>query len=179
MGSAIAAAALDAGFQVTVISGPVSVSYPNNCTVIGVDSTQEMLDAAAKVFPECDVLIGAAAPCDYMPLVIAPDKIKKTGESLNLTLSETPDIIATLAASKTSDQVVIGFALETSDHRFKALRKLEEKCCDYIVLNEPSAMNSAENSVRIFDANGNEVATASGSKLIIGELIIRLLGNKP
>lgn len=177
MGAAIATAALDAGFPVTVISGPVDISYPNHCTVIHVDSTQQMLDAAAAVFPECGVLIGAAAPCDYMPVVISSDKIKKTGEPLNITLSETPDIIATLAASKTPDQVVIGFALETTDHRFRALRKLEEKCCDYIVLNEPSAMNSTENSVRIFDANGEEVATASGSKLIIGELIIGLLRN--
>ena len=174
MGAAIAKAALASGHDVTVITGPVNLQYPVGCNVIPVQTTQEMLDAAQAIFPGCDLLVGAAAPSDYMPRAVSDDKLKKTGEPIILHLVETPDIIATLASSKQPQQIVVGFALETSDHRFQALRKMEEKCCDYIVLNEPTAMTSEENTVRIFGQSGKELLAMSGHKSKIADAILDL-----
>ncbi len=174
MGAAIAKTALASGYDVTVITGPVNIHYPVGCNVIPVETTQEMLDAAQAIFPGCDLLVGAAAPSDYMPRAVLDDKLKKTGEPIILHLVETPDIIATLASSKQPQQIVVGFALETSDHRFQALRKMEEKCCDYIVLNEPTAMTSEENTVRIFGQSGEELLAMSGHKSEIADAILDL-----
>ena len=174
MGAAIAKTALASGYDVTVITGPVNIHYPVGCNVIPVETTQEMLDAAQAIFPRCDLLVGAAAPSDYMPRAVSDDKLKKTGEPIILHLVETPDIIATLASSKQPQQIVVGFALETSDHRFQALRKMEEKCCDYIVLNEPTAMTSEENTVRIFGQSGKELLAMSGHKSEIADAILDL-----
>ena len=174
MGAAIAKAAIDSGYAVTVVTGPVNIRYPENCNVIQVETTQEMLEAAQAIFPRCELLVGAAAPSDYMPRAVSDDKLKKTGAPITLQLVETPDIIATLANAKRPEQIVIGFALETSDHRFQALRKLEEKCCDYIVLNEPTAMTSDENTVRIFGQNAEELLSMSGQKSEISNAILEL-----
>ena len=174
MGAAIAKAAIASGYAVTVVTGPVNIRYPDNCNVIQVETTQEMLEAAKAIFPRCELLVGAAAPSDYMPRAVSDDKLKKTGAPITLQLVETPDIIATLANDKRPEQIVIGFALETSDHRFQALRKLEEKCCDYIVLNEPTAMTSDENTVRIFGQNTEELLSLSGQKSEISNAILEL-----
>ena len=174
MGAAIATAAIDSGYDVTVVTGPVNIRYPENCNVIQVETTQEMLEAAQAIFPRCELLVGAAAPSDYMPRAESDDKLKKTGAPITLQLVETPAIIATLANAKRPEQIVIGFALETSDHRFQALRKLEEKCCDYIVLNEPTAMTSDENTVRIFGQNAEELLSMSGQKSEISNAILEL-----
>ena len=71
MGAALAAAAVEAGHQVVVVSGPVEVAYPAEAEVISVVSTEEMLAACRKVFPDCDGLIAVAAPCDYRPVAVA------------------------------------------------------------------------------------------------------------
>src|SRR6185369_8960587 len=134
MGKALAEAALAAGHQVTIVSGPVDVAYPPAAKVIAVVSTEDMLAAAQQVFPHCDGLIGVAAPSDYRPMVVATNKIAKTGEPLLLHLVETADVVATLGATKTR-QWLVGFALETEDHRLRALAKLEKKHCDLMVLN--------------------------------------------
>ena len=118
MGRALAAAALRRGHQVVIVSGPVAIDYPSQAEVIGVISTEQMLEAAREQFASCQGLIGVAAPCDYRPLQVHPQKIAKTGEPLVLQLIETPDVVATLSAGKRPDQWVVGFALETQDHRF-------------------------------------------------------------
>ena len=115
MGRALAQSALDLGHRVTVISGPVSVEYPDAAELVRVVSTEEMLAAACRLFPECDGVIGAAAPCDYRPVRVASQKIAKTGDPLMLKLIETPDVVATLGSTKRTDQWVVGFALETED----------------------------------------------------------------
>ena len=142
MGKALAEAALELGHEVIIISGPVEVTYPAAAEVVSVISTEEMLAAAEQRFTECDGLIGAAAPCDYRPVVIAKGKIQKTGQPLELRLIETPDIVATLGANKAPGQWVVGFALETDDARFRALVKAEQKSCDLMVANGPQAMHS-------------------------------------
>lgn len=172
MGLALAEAALDLGHDVLIISGPVQVEYPDQAEVVPVMSTEEMLEAAQTRFPECDGVIGAAAPCDYRPKRVASHKIAKTGEPLVLHLLETPDVIATLGAAKRSDQWVVGFALETEDQRYRALVKLEQKCCDLMVLNGPEAMNAAVNSVEILDGHGAVVGSSEGTKSEVARHIL-------
>lgn len=99
MGTALAEAANPRGHQVLVVSGPVQIDYPHEAEVFSVDTTAEMLAAVLKHFPDCHGLIGAAAPCDYMPHRVSSEKIAKSGEPLRLELIETPDI----ALLQTSD----------------------------------------------------------------------------
>ena len=163
MGKALAEAALEQGHQVTIVSGPVDITYPAAAKVIDVVSTEDMLAAAQQVFGQCDGLIGVAAPSDYRPMKVATNKIAKTGEPLVLHLVETDDVVATLGATKTR-QWLVGFALETEDHRLRALAKLEKKHCDLIVLNGPEAMHARTNSVEVIDRDGNVIEMLDGPK---------------
>ncbi len=178
MGCALAKAALQAGHQVIVISGPVKVRYPSAAKVIDVETTQQMLDAALENFPKCEGLIGAAAPCDYQPTVIANQKIKKNGEPLVLRLVETPDIVATLGNNKRKDQWTVGFALETDDARFQAIGKLQRKLCDLVVINGIQAINSEHNEIEIIDPTGTVIAAGAGSKQKLARLILQIVGQK-
>ncbi len=172
MGAALAQATIDLGHEVTIISGPVSVSYPSAAKVVDVVSTHEMLEAARWAFHDSDGLIGAAAPCDYMPQQIEKHKLTKTGEGLQLSLIETPDIIATLGTSKRDHQWVVGFALETEDIRFRAIVKMSRKCCDMIVSNSAEAMNSDDNSVEVILRDGSILGQLTGPKFLVARGIL-------
>jgi phosphopantothenoylcysteine decarboxylase/phosphopantothenate--cysteine ligase len=174
MGKALAEAALEQGHEVTIVSGPVEVTYPQAARVVAVISTEEMLEKCRELFPACDGLIGVAAPCDYRPQRVAESKIAKTGQPLVLHLIETPDVVATLGAAKTH-QWVVGFALETEDQRLRALAKLERKSCDLMVLNGPEAMNAPGNRVEVLDRSGEIVATLAGSKEDVARGIFRII----
>lgn len=174
MGLALVEAALARGHAVTVVSGPVEIAYPAEARVVPVVSTEEMLAACQAEFPGCDGVIGVAAPCDYRPVRVAPHKIAKTGEPLELRLVETPDVVATLGAAK-QHQWVVGFALETEDQRLRALAKLEKKSCDLMVLNGPQAMQALENSVEIIDPHGTVIAQFSGPKPQVAEAIFGVI----
>lgn len=163
MGRALAAAALARGHEVVVVSGPVGLTYPAAATVLPVVSTEEMLEVCRRQFRRCDGLIGAAAPCDYRPRQVEPSKISKTGRPLELHLIETADVVATLGAEK-DQQWLVGFALETEDHRLRALAKLEQKSCDLMVLNRPEAISAADNDVEIIDPLGHVIHRVAGPK---------------
>jgi phosphopantothenoylcysteine decarboxylase/phosphopantothenate--cysteine ligase len=178
MGQALAQAALDAGHDVVIVSGPVEVTYPSEADVIPVISTEEMLEACRRVFATCEGAICAAAPCDYRPERIETQKIAKTGAPLVLHLIETPDVCATLGTEKSAGQWLVGFALETEDLRFRALVKLERKHCDLMVLNGPNAMNAADNEVEIMDRAGEIVATIAGPKSDVAREILRVIGER-
>ena len=173
MGAALASAALDAGNEVIVVSGPVLVDYPAGATVIDVVTTDEMLEKAVSIFSECDGAIGAAAPCDYMPRIVEASKIAKTGQPLVLELVETPDVVATLGQNKRENQWVVGFALETEDRRFRATVKLEKKHCDMIVSNGPQAIDAMTNDVELLDRNGNVIANVRGDKQHVASELIK------
>jgi phosphopantothenoylcysteine decarboxylase/phosphopantothenate--cysteine ligase len=178
MGRALAAAAIELGHEVTIISGPVAIEYPAAAKVQSVISTEELLEACQRLFPQCDGAIGAAAPCDYRPRKVAERKLAKTGEPLMLELIETPDVMATLGATKRPDQWLVGFALETDDQRFRALTKLEKKSCDLIVLNGPAAMDALNNQVEVFDKSGAVVASVGGSKDAVAQAILRAIDER-
>ena len=161
-----------------VVSGPVEVSYPPGANVIPVVSTEEMLAACQREFPRCAGLIGVAAPCDYRPVRVAAEKIHRSGAPLILELHETPDIVATLATGKRADQWVVGFALETEDHRFRAITKLEKKSCDLIVLNGAAAIGAEENTVEVLDRTGSIAVAASGGKDEVARAVFGVIAER-
>jgi phosphopantothenoylcysteine decarboxylase / phosphopantothenate---cysteine ligase len=177
MGRALAAAAIAGGHDVVVVSGPVEVEYPDEAEVVDIVSTDELLEACQRLFPDCDGAIGAAAPCDYQPVRVEEHKISKTGGRLQLNLIETPDVMATLGRIKTKHQWLVGFALETEDQRFRALTKLEKKSCDLMVLNGPHAMNADTNSVEMIDPNGAVLAALEGSKTEVAAGILNVVNS--
>ncbi len=177
MGAALATAALAQGHTVSIVSGPVEVDYPTECTVIPVVTTEEMLAACQEVFPKCDGCIGVAAPCDYRTEKVSTEKIAKNGEPLFLKLIETPDVVATLGRRK-EQRWIVGFALETNDQRLRALAKLEQKCCDLMVINGPEAMHAADNRVSVIDAAGNLLAEFSGPKPRVAAEVFDVIQNR-
>jgi phosphopantothenoylcysteine decarboxylase/phosphopantothenate--cysteine ligase len=100
-----------------------------------VQSTAEMRDAVAARLASADVLIMAAAPADYQPIERAPGKLKKTGRPRSIELLETPDILVSTRDARRAGTIVVGFALETDDLLANAMRKLESKGMDLVVLN--------------------------------------------
>ena len=174
MGRALVEAALGLGHEVVVVSGPVEIDYPAAARVVPVVSTEDMLAAAAHVFESCDGLIGAAAPCDYRPVRVEDHKIAKTGRPVDLHLVETDDVVATLGQRK-GGRWVVGFALETEDHRLRALAKLERKHCDLVVSNGAEAISSLDNRVEVLAADGSVLATIAGSKESVAGGILALV----
>lgn len=141
MGYAIARAAAVRGAQVTLISGPVSLSAPEGVCVEHVQTACEMFEVAQAAFEECDIAIFAAAVADMRPEQAAGHKLKKGSADDQLrtvNLVENPDILATLGMRKTH-QVVVGFAAETNDVIENARKKLRSKHADFIVANEVGA----------------------------------------
>jgi phosphopantothenoylcysteine decarboxylase/phosphopantothenate--cysteine ligase len=177
MGTALAEAAIAAGHRVVIVSGPVEVAYPAEAKVVHILSTEELLETCLKIFPDCDGLIAAAAPCDYRPRAVAKQKIRKTGDSLTLDLIETPDVVAGLSRVKTH-QWMVAFALETEDKHLRAMQKLERKSCDLIVVNGPEAVHAAATTVEILDRNGQIVASFSGGKREVGCGILHVIGER-
>ncbi len=175
MGACLAVAALAGGHDVVIVSGPVLVEYPAAARVVSVIYNEEILVSAVAEFVQCDGLIGAAAPCDYRPIEVADHKLRKTGQSLELKLVETPDVVATLGRQKRAAQWTVGFALETEDARFRALAKLQRKCCDLVVLNGVAAINSTENQVEIIEPGGQVVEMIGGTKQDVADRILLLI----
>ncbi len=174
MGAALAEAAVEAGHQVVVVSGPVNVTYPAGSDVISVVSTEDMLAACRRAFPACDGLIAVAAPCDYQPAAVSPHKIRKSGNGLRLELLETPDVVAALAAEKTR-QWLVAFALETEDRHLRAMRKLESKSCDLIVVNGPAAIHAVHTQVEVLGKEGRVLGSFSGGKSQVARDIFALI----
>ena len=134
MGYALAEEALVRGAEVTLVSGPVSITSSNEVKLINVVSAEEMKKAIFNEFDQTDILIMTAAVADYKPKVVANQKIKKGGEELKLELVKTDDILRSISAMK-KNQFVVGFALETNDEKTNAKEKLRNKKLDVIVLN--------------------------------------------
>ena len=135
MGIALANEAVRQGAEVHLVLGPSSEkNIHSQIHLHRVVSAQQMYEAAVNEFPTCDIAILAAAVADYTPETVAPEKIKKKGGNLSLTLVPTVDILASLGKIKTT-QTLIGFALETENEVANAQAKLEKKNLDGIVLN--------------------------------------------
>ena len=136
MGYAIAEAFSNAGAQVMLVSGPVSISLKNgDIQLIKVETAAEMNAAVTENFGSQDLIIFAAAVADYTSKTVAPQKIKKSSSEMTIDLVKTTDIAGTLGPLKNDNQLIMGFALETENEMANAMDKLTRKNFDYIVLN--------------------------------------------
>jgi phosphopantothenoylcysteine decarboxylase/phosphopantothenate--cysteine ligase len=157
MGFALAEAAVRRGAAVTVVSGVTTVDPPAGVRVVKALSAEEMLKAVASEAGKASVFIGAAAIADYRPAKRAEQKIKKTNESITLTLERTPDVLSQVAASRANGMLVVGFAAETENVVANAKEKLRSKKLDAIVANDVSRADSgfdmATNAITIITNN--------------------------
>jgi len=175
MGYALAQAALEAGHQVVLVTGPVDLKPPVGCDVRPVVTTEQMREACVAAFPDCDGVIAAAAVCDYKPRQKTSGKMTKTGQPISIELIETDDVLAELGASRGS-RWVVGFALEAENARENALQKLRAKNCDAVVLNGPQAIGSETNDVVLLGRQGETLAQWSGGKNGIAQSLITWIG---
>jgi phosphopantothenoylcysteine decarboxylase/phosphopantothenate--cysteine ligase len=136
MGFAIAESLASQGAQVTLVTGPTSqhTSHPG-VSVKQVTSAADMHETCTALFPTTDITVLAAAVADYKPVNVADQKIKKKDDTLTLELTKTHDIAASLGKLKHNGQLIVGFALETEQEQAHAIKKLESKNFDFIVLN--------------------------------------------
>jgi phosphopantothenoylcysteine decarboxylase/phosphopantothenate--cysteine ligase len=177
-GHAIARATAAAGADVVLVSGPVALPDPAGITTIHVETAQEMLAAVEAALP-ADVFIAVAAVADWRPEVTSPDKLKKGSAHPVLSLVETPDILATIAARDVGrPALVVGFAAETRDLLDHARAKLGRKGCDMILANdvggESSVMGRDVNEVTLLTAGGQESWPRMSKDEVARKLVARL-----
>jgi phosphopantothenoylcysteine decarboxylase/phosphopantothenate--cysteine ligase len=153
MGYALAAAAQSRGAEVTLISGPTSLPHPPGVKVIEVQTAEEMREEVMRHRAGQRAIIMAAAVADYKPAVTFWQKLKKDGETYNLELLKTTDILAELGKMK-NGSYLIGFAAETNNHLENAREKLEKKNLDLIVVNDAAAFEADESEVHLIERNG-------------------------
>ena len=151
MGYALAGAARHEGHEVLLISGPTNLDVPAGVDFIQVESAQQMYEAVRDMCKGVDVAVLCAAVADYRPVVVAEQKIKKSGERLLLELERTPDILGSMRSEFGFEGRLIGFAAETQNIIDYARGKLLRKQCDFIVANDVSqpgiGFDSRENAV--------------------------------
>lgn len=167
MGFALAEVCDQLGADVTLITGPTN-ELITGVHRVDVISASDMLTACLDSANNVEIIIMSAAVADYTPVEVAKQKIKKHGDGLTLELKKTTDILATLGVRKKSNQILVGFALETDHEEENALKKLEAKNLDLVVLN---SMNDAgagfkkdSNKITIFNRNGSATSFETKSK---------------
>lgn len=179
MGTELAMAAASMGANVQVISGP-AVFKPKgqNINVLHVQSAEEMLQACEDHFQNADIAIFAAAVADYRPKMRSTEKIKKNAEQMNLELVRNPDILGTLSKKRRDNQILMGFALETEREEAFALKKLEEKHLDFIVMNslrDDGAGFGETNKVTLFGRNRKKWESAIEHKSTLARRLLEYI----
>lgn len=168
MGFAIAKEAQRLGAEVTLVTGPVSLSDPSGINVVKVETTAQMAQAVEAEFAAADYLIMAAAPADYKPAQFFSQKMKKENGSVSMELTPTIDILKQIAPKRRKGQVVVGFSLETENEIENSRRKLSEKQLDYIIVNNPledgAGFEIDTNRVTILAKDGNSISIDKADK---------------
>jgi len=176
MGCAIARAAVAIGHEVELVAANLTVIPPAGAYVVPVTTGEEMLRAVQKSFPHSDILIKTAAVCDFRPKNYEPQKRKENGRGMSVEFVPVVDILKTVAAEKTPEQTVVGFAAETQDIENYALRKLDEKNLDLIAANlvgrGTGAFGADENTVVLLGHNGFRKVFGPAPKTEIGVALI-------
>jgi len=176
MGYAVAQAAREAGAEVLLVSGPVSLPTPAGVTRVPVESAQQMHDAVHAALAGADIYIGAAAVADYRPAVPAAQKIKKCSDTMTLELIRAPDILASVAALERRP-FVVGFAAETQDLEQNARAKLEGKRLDMIAANRVGdgvAFDRDDNALLLLWPGGREELPTCGKLELARQLVRRI-----
>ena len=135
MGYALAEAAMQRGAEVTLVSGPVSLTPPPFVNVVSVTSAQDMYNAVTSLAPEQDAIVKAAAVADYAPSQVSTEKVKKKDGDMSIPLTRTQDILKYLGEHKKSGQFLCGFSMETEHLLENSQTKLIKKNVDMIVAN--------------------------------------------
>ena len=174
MGFAIAEEAASRGASVTLITGPVHLTTPEQVYRKDVVSAEEMKNAILHYFDDSDVLIMAAAVADYKPKVVSDEKIKKKNDELSLELVKTDDILKEIVKNK-KQQFVVGFALETNNEQENAKQKLVHKNLDAIVLNSLNDTGAGfghdTNKVTIITANEETTYALKSKKEVAVDIL--------
>jgi phosphopantothenoylcysteine decarboxylase/phosphopantothenate--cysteine ligase len=177
MGFAVAQALQEVGAEVVLVSGPVSLPTPFGVRRIDVESCEQMYAAVQRELPGTAIFIGTAAVADYRPTQCAPQKIKKTGERLELELTRTVDILAHVSAS-TPRPFVVGFAAETHAVEHHARAKLLAKNLDLIAANEvghSKAFDCDHNALLVLWRGGGRIELPSASKCELAHALTGLI----
>jgi phosphopantothenoylcysteine decarboxylase/phosphopantothenate--cysteine ligase len=176
MGYAVAQAAREAGAEVVLVSGPVSLPTPAGVRRVDVESAADMLAAVLREIDGAHIFISTAAIADYRPAQPADQKIKKTSDTLDLNMERTIDVIATVAA-RPDRPFVVGFAAETESVEQHARAKLLKKNLDMIAANEvghDKAFDCEDNQLVVLWRNGRE-ELGKASKLALARELVGLI----
>ena len=180
MGYALATAALDAGADVVLISGPVNLSIPERCQYLSVISASDMLLASLEYAKKADIFIATAAVADYRAVSIAENKIKSDSDVLTVNFEKNPDIVSTVATANES-LFVVGFAAESTDVENYAKGKLKTKGLNAIIANDISrsdiGFNSDDNEVSWIDMDSS-IAFSKRSKTQLSRDLIAQIAHK-
>lgn len=179
MGYALAAAAVEKGFSVILVSGPVdsSVIPPEGLAeFVPVISAAEMAEVVKTRFPAMDAAILCAAVADYRPKIVESNKIKKKEGELILELERTEDILFSLGQMKTGQQKLIGFAAETENLAENALGKLKKKNLDWIAANQVGlpgqGFQSDRNEITLYGVNGEVIPLPLTEKKLLAKQML-------
>jgi phosphopantothenoylcysteine decarboxylase/phosphopantothenate--cysteine ligase len=184
MGYAIAAAARDAGAEVTLITGPTALVPPPGVRTFSVESADDMKDAILANLPRADAVIMAAAVADYRPVERVTTKLKKKdlGSEMTIRMTENPDLLKAIVASRKPGTIIVGFKAETGDATAEAGRMLREKKLDLVVANDVadprSGFGSDDDQVAFVSADGVEqlplLKKTEVARRLVAKLVERL-----
>jgi phosphopantothenoylcysteine decarboxylase / phosphopantothenate---cysteine ligase len=180
MGYAVAEAAAEAGAEVTLVTGPVSLSAPDGMAIVQVESAREMYQAVMERVGSQAIYIGAAAVADYHPAAVQTKKIKKGAVRPQITLERTDDILAAVAQLD-DGPFTVGFAAETDNLEQYAQRKLQDKALGMIAANwvgrSDGGFDRDENALTVFWRNGQRQLPMA-RKRVVAKQLIELIGER-
>jgi phosphopantothenoylcysteine decarboxylase/phosphopantothenate--cysteine ligase len=166
LGICLAAAAREAGWEVTLLLGPTAWPAPAGVRTERFETTADLAALLERLAPDCDVLVMAAAVADYRPRAVTGGKLPRTGQRLMLELEPTPDLVRACALRKRPGQRLIGFALEEPGVlAARAREKLVQKGLDAIVANPLETMNADRIRAGVYTADGQAVAPPGGGAM--------------
>ena len=179
MGYALAAAALEAGHEVALVSGPVCIAPPQGADFFRVTTADEMADAVqTRINTGCDALIMCAAVADFKAREVRARKIKKHEGLTCIELAPTRDILASVALPRDRRVIIVGFAAESDALAENAQKKLLEKRCDFICANDITRMDTGfdadENEMTLYFRDGSQRHLQRDSKLEIARIIVKI-----
>jgi len=180
MGYALAEAAIDAGHEVVLISGPVSISAVNKAKMLYVESAAEMFEKVKSEYKSADVIIMTAAVADFTPVDYYDNKLKKEGrDNLTIEFKRTVDILAYLGKKRSENQILIGFAAESQNLILNAKLKLNKKKTDWIIANHIGisgiGFQSNDNAVTMIAEDGTTIDFGIQTKKELSQNIIKVI----
>lgn len=179
MGFAIAAAAVEAGWTVDLVAGPVNLPEPKGALLYPVVTAEEMYRQVEALFGPADIFIATAAVSDWRPKKRLAQKLKRDGAGLTLDLEPCVDILAGMVAQKRDNQLLVGFAAETEKVEEHARRKLEAKGLDWIAANSVAGLGGAfgsdTNTVILLGRDGSREVIGPASKVEVARKLIQTL----